>query len=321
MTTLILRPGDPVIKPPVPPSQTDIMSSWEGSVDEPLVSIVCHTYNHEGFIKDALNSFLMQETSFPFEIIVHDDASTDNTQAIIKRYQSIYPKIVKPIYQRSNIYSKGQRPTMYTFPRSKGRYIALCEGDDFWSDKRKIQIQVKFLEENPEYSLCYTDSIPFQGNKAIDVDFGGATSDLSMEALQKGPSIYTLTACFKNILDNPPELALIKFGDKFFWSRLGKEGRGKYLGEILPSFYRVHSGGMASSASLEQRHLMYFQTFIAMAGYYSRTGDPELCSYFINQVKKEVYLADGISARMVSMAQMLSRLIRFSKALFKTLYR
>lgn len=313
--TFDLKPGKTIPKPSKPRSEDKIIRDWEGDIDVPLVSVVCHTYNHENFIEDALNGFLIQETIFPFEIIVHDDASQDDTQKIIKNYQSLYPKIIKSILQTSNIYSKGERPPMYSFPAAKGKYIAFCEGDDFWVDKNKLQIQCNFLESNADFSICYTDSIPFQDDVVIHRDFGGARHDLSASDLKKGPAIFTLTAFFRNVLDNPPELALIRYGDKFIWSRLGKYGKGKFLGEILPCMYRVHSGGVHSSSSVTEKNMMYFQTYTAMAAYYKRLGDEELYQYFVEKLKAQVYSADGVNPRVVRVLAPLSRILRKLKRL------
>ena len=98
-----------------------------------LVSISCITYNHEKYIRDALEGFLMQKTDFKYEILIHDDASTDNTAKIIREYEEKYPDLIKPIYQKENQWSKGNYRISSTFniPRAKGKYIAFCEGDDF----------------------------------------------------------------------------------------------------------------------------------------------------------------------------------------------
>ena len=103
---------------------------------EPLVSICCLTYNHAPYIRDAIEGFLMQKTNFPVEILIHDDASTDGTADIIREYETRYPDIIKPIYQTENQYSKGVKISReYQFSRARGKYIALCEGDDYWTDK------------------------------------------------------------------------------------------------------------------------------------------------------------------------------------------
>jgi glycosyltransferase involved in cell wall biosynthesis len=111
---------------------------------------------------------MMQKTNFPFEVLIHDDASTDGTADIIREYESTYPDIIKPIYQKENQYSKGVRISwVFNFPRAKGKYIALCEGDDYWIDPLKLQKQVDFLENNPEYSMCFHDAFIYDPRKPI----------------------------------------------------------------------------------------------------------------------------------------------------------
>lgn len=120
-----------------------------------MVSICCIVYNHESYIRQCLDGFIMQKTNFVYEIVIHDDASTDKTAEIIREYEAKYPNIIKPIYQKENQYSKGiQISATYNLPRAKGKYIALCEGDDYWTDPLKLQKQVDFLEINLEYSGC-----------------------------------------------------------------------------------------------------------------------------------------------------------------------
>lgn len=123
-------------------------------MNDVLVSICCLAYNHEPFIKQCLDGFIMQKCNFKFEVLIHDDASTDKTAAIIREYETRYPDIIKPIYQDENQYSKGIRPTFnFNFPRCRGKYIAICEGDDYWIDQNKLQKQVDFLEANEDYNF------------------------------------------------------------------------------------------------------------------------------------------------------------------------
>lgn len=138
-------------------TQEDIMQKWGTSnSDHPLVSIKCMTYNHEKYIAQALEGFLMQETNFPFEILVHDDASNDKTADVIRAYEEKFPKIIKPIYETENQWSKGNRAHHKQIDAMiKGKYIAVCEGDDYWTDPNKLQMQVDFLEAHPEYSMCF----------------------------------------------------------------------------------------------------------------------------------------------------------------------
>lgn len=120
-----------------------------------MVSIICNTYNHERYVKDALDGFLNQKTNFPFEVLIHDDASTDRTQEIIKEYTEKYPEIIKPILQTQNQRSLGKSPTYYyQLPRVQGKYIAFCEGDDYWIDSNKLQKQIDALEKYPNVDIC-----------------------------------------------------------------------------------------------------------------------------------------------------------------------
>ena len=129
--------------------------SKDDAMQIPLVSICSITYNHAPYIRQCLDGFLMQKTNFKYEIIIHDDASTDGTAEIIKEYAEKYPDLIIPILQTENQYSKGLRGfyVRFVFPRAKGRYIALCEGDDYWTDPLKLQKQVDFLEANPDFVM------------------------------------------------------------------------------------------------------------------------------------------------------------------------
>lgn len=124
----------------------------------PLVSILCLVYNHKDFLRKCLDGFVMQQTNFPIEILIHDDASTDGSAEIIREYEEKYPLLFKPIYQTINQYSKGIPVSCtYQYPRCSGKYLATCEGDDYWVDPLKLQKQVEFLEANPEYGMCYSN--------------------------------------------------------------------------------------------------------------------------------------------------------------------
>ena len=125
----------------------------------PLVSVSCTTFNHAAYIRQCLDPILSQQTNFPFEIIIHDDASTDGIKEIIEEYVAKYPGIIHPIFQTENQYSKGIRglPSRYNYPRCRGKYIAICEGDDYWTDPLQLQKQVDFLEAHEDYVMTYHD--------------------------------------------------------------------------------------------------------------------------------------------------------------------
>lgn len=122
---------------------------------EVLVSIICITYNHENFIKKAIEGFLIQKVNFKYEILIHDDASTDKTIEILKEYEEKYSDIIKIIYQKENQYSQGKDPIKYLYDLANGKYLSFCEGDDYWIDEYKLQKQIDFLEKNKEYSATY----------------------------------------------------------------------------------------------------------------------------------------------------------------------
>jgi len=129
------------------------------------VAIVCTTYNHEKYISEAIESFLEQETDFPFQIIVHDDASTDRTPEIIKSYQRNYPNIIFPIFQSSNKLSQGIEGRKQTHEHIcsiiDSQYIAICEGDDKWNNSKKLKIQADYLDRNSSYSMVVHNALTF----------------------------------------------------------------------------------------------------------------------------------------------------------------
>lgn len=165
-------------------SEDEIIASWVGDINNPVVSICCTAYNHECYIEDALKGFLIQESNFPYEILIHDDASTDHTADIIRAYVIKYPRLIKPIYQKENQYSKNLRimPT-FLFPHARGEFIAMCEGDDYWIDKTKLEKQYTFLESNVDYSMCI--------HNAYKVDI--YSGERSLFNNQKMPSTFTST--------------------------------------------------------------------------------------------------------------------------------
>ena len=127
---------------------------------EPLVSVLCLAYNHEAYIRQTLDSFLAQETDFPFEIIIHDDASTDRTAEIIREYEAKYPGLIRPIYQTENQYSRGVKISrVWNLPRTQGKYIAFCEGDDCWTSPYKLQTQYNYMERNPDCGVCVHQAV------------------------------------------------------------------------------------------------------------------------------------------------------------------
>lgn len=262
-------------------TEEEIVSGWQSGASV-LASVCCITYNQKNFIREAIDSFLIQDTDFPFEVIVHDDASTDGTTEIVLEYARKYPRLVRTIIQTENQYSQGGLINpRFVFPKARGKYIAICEGDDYWTDRTKLQKQVMFLENNPEYVITYTDCQAFDENGNIDHDFGGAREDLESIDLKRATPLFTLTTCFRNVINEiPEELMSARYGDMVTWSLLGDHGKGKYMADIRPAAYRVHAGGLHSKKDYKERATMHLITVRALSAYYDRIGDRKLARFF-----------------------------------------
>lgn len=227
--------------------------------DRPLVAIQCITYNHEPYISDTLEGFVMQKTKFPFVAIVHDDASTDGTADIIRKYAEKYPDIIKPIFETENQYSKRDgsitRIMNEACIKTGAKYIAFCEGDDYWTDPLKLQKQVNFLEANPKYVYtCHNYTIINSNGDVI----GQSQSPIKLKNDELGFEFTkedafrltwftkTLTCVFpSNILE---QIDLEKYNeprDTHLVYEILNHGKGYYF-NFLGGNYRVHKSGVCS---------------------------------------------------------------------------
>jgi glycosyltransferase involved in cell wall biosynthesis len=236
-------------------TENEIIQNWPAEADV-MVSISCMTYNHEAFIEDTIRGFLIQETNFPFEIIIHDDASTDNTAEIIKKYEKKYPRLIIAIYQKENQYSKNKRAFRnFILPHIRSKYIATCEGDDYWIDPYKLQKQILFLESNPEYGVCVggykrlihstqetTDIIKRSEN--YDPKVNGFT--FTLDDMKSGWITKTLTAVFRKDFYTETDFSKYYHTRDIHWFyHLVKSHKAFYFSEIL-GVYRIHEGGVNS---------------------------------------------------------------------------
>lgn len=220
--------------------------------ETPLVSIICTAYNHEVYIKDALEGFLMQKTNFTFEIIISDDASTDKTASIIKQYEINYPQLFKTFYHKENQYSKGI-PFFFEelIPACSGKYIAICEGDDFWTDPFKLKKQVDFLEANNDYGLCYTKCNIIGSHKTIG-------KPLKDSSLFVNNTIPTLTTMFKKdiVIQYKKEISPLDetwiMGDYPMWLYIFINSKIHFLSESTAA-YRVLEQSASHSKNGSQR--------------------------------------------------------------------
>lgn len=248
------------------PKQHEIISKWIDDSLIPLVSICCSTYNHEKYIEKAIQGFLIQETKFPFEIIVRDDASNDLTQKILREIGDRYPKIIKLYFESENQYSKGFKVLPILCQLAKGKYIALCDGDDYWIDPLKLQKQVDILEHEPSYSLTfcnlkilYDDSTLSSHDAYQDIHTGSTDKKIqifahpenrtSFKDLSKGNYVHTPGVLFRNWIRDeglPRYMTNVSIGDWPLHLFTASKGDLHYNKEVM-GIYRVHNCGIWSS--------------------------------------------------------------------------
>ena len=243
-------------------------------IEKPLASIIVLAYNQEKYIVQTLEGLLMQRTSFPFEIIVHDDASTDETSNIIRRYASDFPGIIKPIYQQQNKYSLYgiNFQFEYVFSKATGKYVAVCGGDDYWIDPLKLQKQVDFLENNPDFGLVHTRAViykeeinKFEGAHGYEVD--------DFESLLTENSIAALTVCLRNSLlkeylkeVNPQAQRNWTSEDFPIWLWIINHSKIKFLNDIT-CVYRKHENSISHNKD-EVKRLEFTEGVYAIVDYY-----------------------------------------------------
>ena len=228
-----------------------------------IVSICCLTYNHAPYIRKCLDGFLIQQVNFPIEIIVHDDASTDGTQDILRNYKEKHPDLFHLILQTENQYSKGKQVAMeFLFPKVKGKYMAFCEGDDYWTDSHKLQKQVDFLEAHPDHSLCchatrqYIQQTGELSKWKLPKQVEGRSFSFTCrDWTYYGWFFWPLSVVFrKSCLDVYFLSSFPLCRDVHTFYSLLRHGKGYFMDECM-SVYRRHDSGVWSGISYEQRKI------------------------------------------------------------------
>jgi glycosyltransferase involved in cell wall biosynthesis len=220
---------------------------------KPKLSICCLAYNHEPFIRACLDGFLMQKTNFPFEVLIHDDASTDGTARIIGEYAENYPGIIQPIYQIQNQYSQGIYADKFNYERVRGEYVAMCEGDDYWTDPDKLQIQVDYLDAHPECAICFHQTRQvFEDGSQPDlilphIEDRSGKSILDFDDLVKKNFMQTNTCVYRWLFHGqkqesymPPHMEPT---DWYLNLLHAKTGNIAFIERVM-SVYRKHPGGL-----------------------------------------------------------------------------
>ena len=245
-------------------TEQEIMKNWKGDALKPVVSIPTITYNHEKYISEAIDGLLMQETNFPFEVVVGEDCSLDGTRKIVEKYIEKYPNIIRLVTSENNVgmHLNGIR----TIKVCKGEYVAICEGDDYWTDPLKLQNQVDFLEKNEEYGMVHTnfdtyyqDSNYFLKNthSVYNIDIKDNCTLEYWNLFGKAmATIKTLTVCIRRDLTDewlsvtPESKWLIGDFPMYFYASLhSKIG---YINEST-SVYRTAPNGSASNVGNDSK--------------------------------------------------------------------
>ncbi len=263
-------------------------------MEKVLVSIRCLVYNHELYLRQCLDGFVMQKTNFAFEAIVHDDASTDGSAAIIREYAEKYPDIIKPIYETENQYSKkdgslGRIMNAAIHPDAK--YIAFCEGDDYWIDPYKLQKQFDFMESHEDYVLCvHNKKVFYQKERILQCKSKGQRSAdyaFNLDDYITGSWITVpLTSFFrKNEYFQIDSAKYKNYRDLIMFYLLLKQGKGFFMKEPM-GVYRVHSGGVCSGASFSK----YFkECLIALESLYENEKTDKSLRFLCTSLKNNFF--------------------------------
>lgn len=258
-------------------TEEEIISRWSIK-DKPKVSINCITYNHEQYIADAIEGFLKQETDFPFEILIHDDASTDRTQQIIKKYEAVYPSLIKPIYQKENQYKKVKRITSINNSKAKGEYIALCEGDDYWTDKTKLQKQAKILDRYPNVMLCVhatrVEKLNYKDSFSNNIKLANNDRIFEAEEVIVGGGFFGHTSSFMfraTVLEHAPDWYFdAPVGDLSLSLLCCSKGTMYYLDEEMSVYRRGVKGSWTEHIENPKNRILHANRCIKMYEDYDR---------------------------------------------------
>lgn len=265
-------------------------------ISKPLVTICTVTFNHENYIEKMLQSILEQKTNFDYELLIHDDASTDKTADIIKNYTIKYPNIIKPIFQKENQFSQGIRPNIeYNIPRAEGKYLAFCDGDDYWCDPFKLQKQVDFLEINLKFSGCTHNTRILRGTVGNQLEeevvINSPQKDVyAVGDFTKGEVYFHTSAFLFRFNENQKNyiLNLLKQirGDWFRSILFASFGPIKYIDEVM-SVYRIHDKGVWSELSSQEQLMKNLDAILRISKVFDYKYENDFLETFIRVLAKE----------------------------------
>jgi len=284
-----------------------------------MVSICTQAFNQEKYIRDCLEGFIMQKTSFNYEILIHDDASTDHTADIIKEYIDKHPRNIKAVFQSKNQMSLGVNSlTDILFPMTYGKYIALCEGDDYWIDPYKLQKQFDFLENNPDYGLVHTEINQFYektgqyfnnfnkltGNVIPDGDIYEFLL-MPNKYFIKTPSVMFKKKLFDEYVDyNYLDKEGIPLIDLYIWLEISKNAKIGYL-EDTTAVYRVRTDSFSNFSDIEKAYKFSQNVFKIRNHYANKYGCSDYTKKLIKKekIKNELLFAYRMSNKKLAIQE------------------
>jgi glycosyltransferase involved in cell wall biosynthesis len=254
----------------------------------PKVTVFCITYNQKKYIRQCLDSILLQKTDFEYEVLINDDASSDGTREIIEEYQKKYPGIVKPVFHEENQFSKGKRNFIlrYLMPEALGKYLAICEGDDYWTDPNKLQKQVNFLDHHKDYAVCF---------HPVQVIYEDGDEETSIYPVENKPSRFTVNGLLRRNFMQTNSVMYRKQtykeintgvmpGDWYLHLYHAQYGKIGFVNEVM-SVYRRHSGGLwwESDKNIDQ---IWIKHGVGHAALYAEL----LKLYGSNNIRREIII-------------------------------
>jgi len=259
---------------------------------ELTLSALIITYNQGEYIAQTIEGILMQETDFDFELIIANDCSPDNTDEVIKHYIDTHPKGSCIRYFRHEKNIGMMHNFAFALQQCQGKYIAICEGDDYWTDPHKVQKQVDVMEQHPDVVITYHDAckVDAEGNMLSEGMLPEKRKrDFSADELKTGIWVLTQSMCIRNIMhEYPKSFYKVYNGDTFYTSLLGNYGRGMYVHGIKPTCYRVHETGVWSMKSSAERKIKSILTPAELMLFYKEKGDNEFFEYFRNRTQRAI---------------------------------
>lgn len=283
------------------PTEAEVTSRWQGN--GPVVSIICYTYQHGPYIEAALTGFLAQQTDFPFEVIVRDDASTDGTAETVADFAAEYPNVITAILEEQNRYHQTSAFPVVA-PLSRGEFAMTAQGDDYWTDPGKLQVQVDTLRNAPFAAGCFHDLVVVDSGSRYLARYDMHRGNLSSRDWTLDPSIPSQTLMYRNwFKELPSSFPRIYNIDTYLQARLSARGGAIYVPSIRPSAYRVHEGGIWSMADVRDQAPQAATSFYWIGHWFAENGDKERAKYYLVLAAQELlesHLDFGVDPRPLS---------------------